>query len=97
MAHDFTAIEKKWQRRWLEQKPFAALDPQSAGQMPKSYVLDMFPYPSGDGLHAGHGVQKVACDAVARYLQDVAEDDAKDAGWPGAALVALAETGCTGV
>jgi len=69
MAYDFTAIEKKWQHRWLEQKPFAALDPQSAGHMPKSYVLDMFPYPSGDGLHAGHGVQKVACDAVARYLR----------------------------
>jgi leucyl-tRNA synthetase len=69
MAYDFTAIEKKWQRRWLEQKPFAALDPQFARQMPKSYVLDMFPYPSGDGLHAGHGVQKVACDAVSRYLR----------------------------
>jgi len=51
MPYNFTAIEKKWQAYWLTNKSFAALDPAAAGNMPKSYILDMFPYPSGAGLH----------------------------------------------
>src|SRR5436305_1105733 len=42
MAYDFTAVEKKWQRFWLENRTFRTLEPAEAGQMPKSYVLDMF-------------------------------------------------------
>ncbi len=49
MPYNFTAIEKKWQKYWLENKTFRALDPAEPGDMPKAYVLDMFPYPSGAG------------------------------------------------
>src|SRR5215813_1795471 len=69
MAYNFTAIEKKWQAYWLENKTFAALDPKDAGQMPKAYVLDMFPYPSGAGLHVGHPEGYTATDIVTRYLR----------------------------
>jgi leucyl-tRNA synthetase len=57
-------IEPKWQRYWLEHKTFrATIDPDR----PKYYVLDMFPYPSGDGLHIGHPEGYTATDIVARY------------------------------
>jgi leucyl-tRNA synthetase len=69
MPYNFTSIEKKWQKYWLENKTFAALDPVEAGGMPKSYVLDMFPYPSGAGLHVGHPEGYTATDIVARYLR----------------------------
>src|SRR5690242_19339003 len=67
MAYNFTAIEKKWQAYWLENKTFAALDPADAGSLPKVYVLDMFPYPSGVGLHVGHPEGYTATDIVSRY------------------------------
>ena len=67
MPYNFTAIEKKWQRYWLENKTFRALDPAEAAGMPKSYVLDMFPYPSGAGLHVGHPEGYTATDIVSRY------------------------------
>jgi len=69
MAYNFTTIEKKWQQHWLEHKTFAALDPEEAGSMPKAYVLDMFPYPSGAGLHVGHPEGYTATDIVSRYLR----------------------------
>src|SRR5947208_12026783 len=69
MAYNFTAIEKKWQRYWLENKTFRALDPAEAGSMRKSYILDMFPYPSGAGLHVGHPEGYTATDIVSRYLR----------------------------
>jgi leucyl-tRNA synthetase len=69
MAYNFTAIEKKWQRYWLENKTFAALDPAEAGGMSKAYVLDMFPYPSGSGLHVGHPEGYTATDIISRYLR----------------------------
>ena len=67
MAYNFTAIEKKWQEYWLEHRTFRALDPAEAGQMPKAYILDMFPYPSGAGLHVGHPEGYTATDIVSRY------------------------------
>src|SRR4051794_7385064 len=69
MPYNFTATEKKWQQYWLANRSFRALDPQEAGDMPKAYVLDMFPYPSGAGLHVGHPEGYTATDIVSRYLR----------------------------
>jgi leucyl-tRNA synthetase len=57
-------IESKWQARWEKEKTFAA---REGGPKPKLYVLDMFPYPSGAGLHVGHPEGYTATDIVCRY------------------------------
>ncbi|NHM05789.1 leucine--tRNA ligase [Flavobacterium sp. CYK-4] len=57
-------IEAKWQQYWAEQKTFAA---SNDSQKPKYYVLDMFPYPSGAGLHVGHPLGYIASDIYARF------------------------------
>ena len=62
--YNFTEIEKKWQKRWEEEKTFAAID---FSPKPKYYALDMFPYPSGAGLHVGHPEGYTATDIVCRY------------------------------
>ena len=69
MPYNFTTAEKKWQAYWLKNKTFRALDPIEAKDKPKVYVLDMFPYPSGDGLHVGHVIQQTATDIVCRHLR----------------------------
>jgi leucyl-tRNA synthetase len=63
--YNFTEIEKKWQQYWQEHKTFKAVDLDC--DKPKYYVLDMFPYPSGKGLHVGHPEGYTASDIVARY------------------------------
>ena len=64
MDYDFLSIEKKWQARWAAEKTFRAeVDPSK----PKYYVLDMFPYPSGAGLHVGHPLGYIASDIYSRY------------------------------
>ena len=63
MKYDFTDIEKKWQKRWDEEKTFAARLDKSKK---KYYALDEFPYPSGQGLHIGHPRPYTAMDIVAR-------------------------------
>ena len=69
MSYDFTALEKKWQEYWKTHKSFAALDPEQAGNKPKKYVLDMFPYPSGAGLHVGHVENYAATDIISRFCR----------------------------
>ena len=61
------SIEKKWQKIWNEKKTFRADNDSSK---PKYYVLDMFPYPSGAGLHVGHPLGYIASDIIARYKRN---------------------------
>jgi leucyl-tRNA synthetase len=64
MEYNFTDIEHKWQEYWMKNKTFRAeADPSK----PKYYVLDMFPYPSGAGLHVGHPLGYIASDIYSRY------------------------------
>ena len=81
MPYNFTAVEKKWQKYWVENKTFAALDPSEAGEMPKSYVLDMFPYPSGAGLHMGHMENYTATDIIARFQRMLGMNVLHPTGW----------------
>ncbi len=64
MEYNFREIEKKWQRRWAEQKTYMVNEDKDRK---KFYVLNMFPYPSGAGLHVGHPLGYIASDIYARY------------------------------
>ncbi|QDU72352.1 leucine--tRNA ligase [Mucisphaera calidilacus] len=69
-TYDFAAIEQRWQAFWAERHTFHAPNPGDTGfdpDKPKFYVLDMFPYPSGVGLHVGHPLGYIATDIVGRY------------------------------
>ncbi|HHT39875.1 MAG: leucine--tRNA ligase [Acholeplasmatales bacterium] len=64
MQYDFKKIEKKWQNYWLDNKTFKT---ENSDLKPKYYVLNMFPYPSADGLHVGHIESYTATDIVSRF------------------------------
>ncbi|MEZ7838782.1 MAG: leucine--tRNA ligase [Flavobacteriales bacterium] len=64
MEYNFRSIEEKWRKYWAEQKTFKA---EANSTKPKYYVLDMFPYPSGAGLHVGHPLGYIASDIYSRY------------------------------
>ena len=64
MEYNFKEIEAKWQQRWRDNKTYRVVTDPSR---PKFYVLDMFPYPSGAGLHVGHPLGYIASDIYSRY------------------------------
>jgi len=64
MDYQFKEIEQKWQKFWADNQTFKA---ESNSEKPKYYVLDMFPYPSGAGLHVGHPLGYIASDIFSRY------------------------------
>ncbi len=64
MEYNFREIEQKWQNQWREKKVYKVTEDASK---PKYYVLDMFPYPSGAGLHVGHPLGYIASDIFSRY------------------------------
>ncbi len=64
MEYNFRSIEQKWQQKWLEMNAYKV---SNESDKPKYYVLDMFPYPSGAGLHVGHPLGYIASDIYSRY------------------------------
>ncbi len=64
MEYNFRNIEKYWQNKWQENKIYQV---SNHSDKPKCYVLDMFPYPSGAGLHVGHPLGYIASDIYARF------------------------------
>jgi leucyl-tRNA synthetase len=66
MEYDFKRIEQAWRKRWAEQGTYTTGE---TSDKPKYYVLDMFPYPSGAGLHVGHPLGYIASDIIARYMR----------------------------
>jgi leucyl-tRNA synthetase len=80
----FSDFEPKWQERWEASGAWRAKNPGDAdfdAAARKAYILDMFPYPSGSGLHIGHPLQKTACDVVARKLRMEGVNVLFPAGW----------------
>ena len=64
MEYNFRDIEKKWQKQWKDSNAYKV---ENDFSKPKYYVLDMFPYPSGAGLHVGHPLGYIASDIFSRY------------------------------
>ncbi len=78
MKYDHRSIEKKWQTFWHTNKTFQS---KIDANKPKYYVLDMFPYPSGSGLHVGHVVGYTATDIMARYKRAMGYNVLHPMGW----------------
>lgn len=78
MGYRAQEIEKKWQKYWTEKKTFRA---ENNSKLPKYFVLDMFPYPSGAGLHVGHPLGYIASDIVSRYKRHQGFNVLHPMGW----------------
>ena len=78
MAYEHRTIEPRWQKYWEEHQTFRA---ERRPGHPKYYVLDMFPYPSGSGLHVGHPEGYTATDIIARYKRMRGFDVLHPMGW----------------
>ncbi|MEE3176866.1 MAG: leucine--tRNA ligase [Verrucomicrobiota bacterium] len=82
--YPFDQIETKWQSHWDQQETFKSLNPGDEGfdpEMPKFYALDMFPYPSGQGLHVGHPEGYTATDIISRYKRMLGFNVLHPMGW----------------
>ena len=93
MAYDHRTIEARWQRYWAENETFKAV--RHPGR-PKFYALDMFPYPSGNGLHVGHPEGYTASDIVVRYKRMLGWDVMHPMGWDAFGLPAEQHAMATG-
>ncbi len=78
MAYDHRTLEESWRQRWENEQTFRA---ENRSQKPKYYVLDMFPYPSGAGLHVGHPLGYIATDIVSRYKRHQGFNVLHPMGW----------------
>ncbi|RZA08832.1 MAG: leucine--tRNA ligase [Proteobacteria bacterium] len=78
MPYQPNEIEKKWQATWASEKTFRT---ENDSSRPKYYVLDMFPYPSGAGLHVGHPLGYIASDIIARYKRNRGFNVLHPMGW----------------
>jgi len=76
--YDHKKLEKKWQTKWLKDKIYKTQDKEGK---PKCYILDMFPYPSGEGLHVGHPKGYIATDIYSRYKRMTGHNVLHPMGW----------------
>ncbi len=82
IEYNFKEIEKKWQKYWEENKTFKTETPKlGESKKPKYYALDMFPFPSGDGLHVGHPEGYTATDIMSRYKRMLGFNVLHPMGW----------------
>jgi leucyl-tRNA synthetase len=79
--YDFAGLEPRWQKYWAEHGTFAAREDAPGRARPKYYILDMFPYPSGEGLHIGHPVCYFPTDILARFKLSQGHNVLHPTGW----------------